>query len=154
MSDDLKLKLLSQQNEFLEWLKLKTTLRKLRYIDNHSKDDEVESAYKSVVMDYERAIMYHVRTKLWHNHRTAIREHKKYYGNQLRKPFGMAIVDFNNRMREYGALLCHLPPLLSKIVTKSFAPVHAFGVKIVSINLTLFFTKVSPSNANFEFLGF
>ena len=71
-------------------------------------------------MDYERAIMYHVRTKLWHIRRTAVREHKKYYCNQLRKPFGMSIADFSNCMREYGALLRHLPPPSFKIVTRSF----------------------------------
>ena len=71
-------------------------------------------------MDYKRAIMYHAGTKLWHNHRTAFREHKKYYCNQLRKPFSMSIVNFNTCMREYRALLCHLPPPSLKRGTKSF----------------------------------
>ena len=120
MNKSQKLKLLSQQNGFLEWLRLKTTLKKLRYADNHSEDDKVKLAYKNAVMDYERDIMYNVGTKLWHNHRTAFREHKKYYYNQLRKPFSMTVANFSNFMREYRALLRHLPPLSSKIVTKSF----------------------------------
>ena len=64
--------------------------------------------------------MYHVRTKLWHNHRTTVRENKKYYCNQLRKLFGMSIANFNNRMRKYGALLHHLPRPYFKTATRSF----------------------------------
>ena len=89
MSDALKLKLMSQQNEFLDWLKQKTTLKKLRYVDSTNDKDELESAYEKAVMDYERAIMYHVGTRLWPEHRTAFRDHKKYYCNQLIKLFSM-----------------------------------------------------------------
>ena len=64
--------------------------------------------------------MYHAGIRLWHNHRTTFREHKKYYCNQLRKPFSMSVVNFNTHMREYRALLHHLPPLSSKRDTKSF----------------------------------
>ena len=85
-------------------------LKKLRYAEQNSNNDELKWAYEKVVMNYERAIMYHAGTKLWHNHRSAFREHKKYYGNQLRKPFSMTIVNFNILMKEYRALLRHLPP--------------------------------------------
>ena len=91
---------MSKQNDFLDWLGQTKTLKKLRYAEQNSDNDELKSAYKKSVMDYERAIMYHTGIKLWHNHRTAFREHKKYYGNQLRKPSSMLIVDFNTRMRE------------------------------------------------------
>ena len=62
-------------------------------------------------------------TTLESNYSTTIgprSENKKYYCNQLRKPFSMSIVNFNTRMREYRALLCHLPPASSKRSTKPF----------------------------------
>ena len=95
-------------------------LKKLRYKEQNSNKDEIKSAYEKAVMNYKRAIMYHTGTKLWHIHRSAFREHKKYYGNQLRKLFSMTIISFNNCMKEYGDLLRHLPPLSLKKYKKSF----------------------------------
>ena len=96
------------------------TLKKLRYAEQNSDNDELKSAYEKAVMDYKRAIMYHAGTKLWHSHRSGFREHKKYYGNQQRKPFNMLIIDFNTHMKEFGASLCHLPPLSLKKGTRYF----------------------------------
>ena len=67
-------------------------------------------AYKEAAMDYKKAIIFFWGQKLWSHHRNTFREHKKYYFNQLRKPFGMSIVDFNNQMREYGDTLWYLQP--------------------------------------------
>ena len=92
----------------------------VRTTEQNSDKHELKLAYEKAVMDYKRAIMYHTGTKLWHNNRSAFREHKKYYSNQVRKLFSMSIVDFNTRMRKYGALLSHLPPTSLKKDTRSF----------------------------------
>ena len=44
MSDTLKLKLMSQQNE--DWLGQHKTLKKLRYSEQHSNNDELKLAYE------------------------------------------------------------------------------------------------------------
>ena len=110
VSENLRVKVTTQQNEFLGWLKQKSTLKKLRCVDNNNDDEVLGLAADRAVMDYERAIMYNVRTRLWPEHRTAFRDHKKYYCNQLIKLFSMTVSKFINCMREYGALLRHLPP--------------------------------------------
>ena len=51
-----KFKLTSQQNEFLDWLKQKTTLKKLRYVDNTSDKDELKSACKNAVSRFKRLL--------------------------------------------------------------------------------------------------
>ena len=115
-----KFKLVSEQNEFLEWLKQKDTLMNLGYLNNKDEDNNVTSAHNHALVHYKRAIMYHLGTKLWNDHSNAFRLHKKYYCNHLLKPFGMTIAEFNNRMKEYGALLRHLPPPSSKNTTTLF----------------------------------
>ena len=98
---------------------------KLGYLNNEEEnykdeDDEVTSAHNHALVHYKRAIMYHLGTKLWDDHRNAFRLHKKYYCNHLMKPFGMTIANFSNCMKEYGALLRHLPPPSSKNTTTLF----------------------------------
>ena len=115
-----KFKLRSEQNEFLEWLKQNDTLTRLGYLNKYDRDNDVTSALDQALEHYERAIMYHLGTKTWDDHREAFRLHKKYYCNHLTKPFGMKIAEFNDRMKEYGALLRHLPPPSSKNATRSF----------------------------------
>ena len=90
------LDLTSQQSVFLTWLKQPKTLKKLGYVSRDPDTDKVKLAYKEAVMDYERSIMYFTGIKLWSDHRTAFREHKKYYGSHLRKLFSMSIVNFND----------------------------------------------------------
>ena len=114
------LELRTQQDVFLAWLKQAKILKKLGYVTSVNIDnDEIDSAYKEATMDYEKSIMYFLGMKLWNNHRTAFREHKKYYCNQLRKLFSKSIVNFNDRMREYGDALCYLPPPSQKGCKKS-----------------------------------
>ena len=83
-SEALRVKITTKQNEFLGWL-----LKKLRYVDNNNDNEVLGLAANRAVMDYERAIMYHVGARLWPEHRTAFRDHKKYYCNQLIKPFSI-----------------------------------------------------------------
>ena len=110
----------TQQDVFLTWLKQPKILKKLGYITSVNIDnDEINSAYKEATMDYKKSIMYYLGMKLWNNHRTAFREHKKYYCNHLRKPFSMSIVNFHDCMREYGDALCYLPPPSRKGCKKS-----------------------------------
>ena len=92
----------------------------LGYLNNKGEDNNFTSAHNHALMHYEQAIMYHLGTKLWSDHRNAFRLHKKYYCNHLMKPFGMSIASFSNCMKEYRALLCHLPPPSSKNTTTSF----------------------------------
>ena len=92
----------------------------LGYLNNEDEDNNVTSAQNHALVHYKRAIMYHLGTKTWDDHREAFRLHKKYYCNHLTKPFGMKIADFNNRTKEYRALLRHLPPPSSKNATRSF----------------------------------
>ena len=101
----------TSQDEFLKWMKEAKTLLKLDYITSVTVDlAELEHAYEEAIMDYENAIMFFCGQKLWKEHRNCFRIHKKYYFNQLRKPFGMSIVNFNDRMREYGETLRFLQP--------------------------------------------
>ena len=115
-----KFKLRSEQNEFLEWLKRTETLVNLGYLEDYVNDNDITSALDHALEHYERAIMYHIGTRTWDDHRNAFRLHKKYYCNHLMKPFSMKIADFNERMKEYGALLRHLPPPSSKTTHSSF----------------------------------
>ena len=79
------------------------TLKELAYITSITADqNELDLAYEEAIMDYENAIMFFYGQNLWKDHRNSFREHKKYYQDQIRKPFGMSVVDFNDRMREYG----------------------------------------------------
>ena len=95
-----------QQDEFLKWLEETKTLKKLEYVDSVAAEEPVlEHAHEEVFVDYENAIMFFCGQKLWEDHRNTFREHKKYFQNQITKPFGMAIVNFNDRMREYGDTL-------------------------------------------------
>ena len=101
----------TQQDEFLTWMKEAKTLKKLAYITSLTADqNDLDQAYEEALMDYENAIMFFCGQKLWKDHRNSFREHKKYYQNQIRKPFGMSVVDFNDRMREYGDTLRFLQP--------------------------------------------
>ena len=101
----------TQQDSFLKWLKEVKTLKKLDYVTSITADQaELDTAYKEAVMDYENVIMFFCGQKLWKDSRNTFREHKKYYQNQIRKPFGMSIVDFNDHMREYGDILRSLQP--------------------------------------------
>ena len=101
----------TQQDAFLKWLKEPKALKKLDYVTSTTADQgELDSAYQEAIADYENAIMFFCGQKLWKDHRNTFREHKKYYLNQIRKPFGMSIVDFNDRMREYGDTLRFLQP--------------------------------------------
>ena len=86
--------LTSQQNVFLTWLKQPNALKKLGYVSGNPDTDEVEQAYEEAVVDYKRSIMYFTGIKLWSDHRITFREHKKYYGNHLRKPSNMSIINF------------------------------------------------------------
>ena len=108
------LELTSKQDEFLTSLRENRTLTKLGYATGDTDNNEVSFAYEIAIKDYERAIMYFAGVKLWKNHRHTFREHKKYFCNHLRKPFSMSVVNFNNRMKQYRELLCHLPPPSSK----------------------------------------
>ena len=95
-----------QQDAFLTWLKDAKTLKKLEYVTSVTADqEELDTAHEEAVMDYENSIMFFCGQKLWKDSRNTFREHKKNYQNQIRKPFGMSIVDFNNRLREYGDIL-------------------------------------------------
>ena len=110
--DNIQVTLLkTQQDAFLTWLKEAKTLKKLDYADSITADQDVlDAAYEEAIIDYENAIMFFCGQKLWKDSRNTFREHKKYYQNQIRKPFGMSIVDFNDRMREYGDTLRFLQP--------------------------------------------
>ena len=100
-----------QHDEFLKWLEETKTLKKLEYVDSVAAEEPVlEHAREEVFVDYENAIMFFCGQKLWEDHRNTFREHKKYFQNQITKPFGMAIVNFNDRMREYGDTLRYLQP--------------------------------------------
>ena len=112
------LELIAKQDVFLDWLNENKTLTKLGYATRDPNARELNIAYKVAVKDYEKAIMYWTGVKLWNDHRHAFRTHKKYFGNHLMKPFSMLIVDFNNCMKQYGELLCHLPPPSSKKCNK------------------------------------
>ena len=109
----------TKQEDFLKWLKEAKTLTRLGYIPNDCDASGVKKAFVKAVNDYKRAIEYHMGKQLWKDHRHAFREHKKYFCNQLTKPFAMSIVNFNNRMREYGELLRHLPPPSTRRCTHS-----------------------------------
>ena len=50
MSDTQKLKLMSKQNDFLNWLGQNKTLKKLRYSEQNSDDNELKLAYENAVM--------------------------------------------------------------------------------------------------------
>ena len=79
------------------WLKEPKTFKKIGYVTSIDINrDEIDLAYKEAAMDYEKAIIFFCGQKLWSHHRNTFREHKKYYFNQLRKPFGMSIVNFND----------------------------------------------------------
>ena len=56
-------------------------LSKLGYAPRDPDSDNIDLVYKKAITDYKRAIMYYAGVKLWSNHKTAFREHKKYYGN-------------------------------------------------------------------------
>ena len=43
--------------------------------------------------------MFFCGQKLLEDHMNTFYEHKKYFQNQITKPFGMLIVDFNDKMR-------------------------------------------------------
>ena len=110
----------TQQDEFLKWLKEPRTLFKLDYTTSATAESaEVDTAYEEAIVDYENAIMFFCGQKLWKDHRNCFREHKKYYFNNVRKPFDMSIVDFNDRMREYGETLQHLQPSSRKGTKRS-----------------------------------
>ena len=113
------LELVAKEDEFLEWLNESKTLTKLGYTTGDIDTTEVPFAFEVAAKDYERAIMYFAGTRLWDDHQHAFREHKKYFCNHLRKPFSMSVVDFNNRMKQYGELLRHLPPPSTKRCHKS-----------------------------------
>ena len=101
----------TQQDVFLTWLAEPKSLFKLNYISSLTADPaEVAASFESVVRDYENSIMYFCGQKLWKDHRNAFREHKKYFFNKIAKPFNMCIVDYNDRMREYGETLRYLQP--------------------------------------------
>ena len=87
----------TQQDEFLAWLKEPKTLKRRGYVTSITTDqDELDLAYEEAAMDYKKATMFFCGQKLWSNNRNTFRDHKKYYFNQLRKLFGMSIVDFND----------------------------------------------------------
>ena len=110
----------TQQDEFLEWLAEAKTLMKLEYITSLTVDqDEVLAAFEAAVRDYENSITYFCGQKLWKDHRNTFREHKKYFYNKIAKPFTMSVVDFNDRMREYGDTLRYLQPPSRKGSKKS-----------------------------------
>ena len=110
----------TQGEEFLTWLKDAKTLFKLEYVESINADQEdLDEAYEMAVADYEKAILYFCGQKLWKNHRSTFREHLRYYQNTITKPFNMPIVDFNDRMREYGDILRHLQPPAKKGNKKS-----------------------------------
>ena len=70
----------TQQNVFLTWLKQPKVLKKLGYVTSvHMDNDEIDLAYEEATIDYEKSVMYYLGTKLWNHHRTAFKEHKKYY---------------------------------------------------------------------------
>ena len=81
-------------------MKTPKTLKRLGYVSKTTDIDKVHSAYTEAIVDYKRAIMYFAGIKLWHNHKNAFREHKKYYGNHLMKLYSMSIVNFNNQMKQ------------------------------------------------------
>ena len=94
------------QDTFLLWLKDTKTLMKLDYINKIAVDRAVlDEACEEAILDYENSIMFFCGQKLCKDSCNTFRQHKKYYQNQIRKPFGISIVDFNNRMREYGDTL-------------------------------------------------
>ena len=105
------IKLITNQDGFLSWLKGPKVLKKLGYLGNiNSSPEEIEECYESAIIDYENAIMFYCGEKLWKNAKNSFNEHKKYYSTVIRKPFSMSIVDFNDRMREYGNMLSFLQP--------------------------------------------
>ena len=53
INNSLKLKLMSKQNDFLEWLEQPKILKRLRYPEQNSNNDELKLAYGKVVMNYE-----------------------------------------------------------------------------------------------------
>ena len=109
----------TKQDEFLEWLKETRTLTRLGYANKDCDTVELKSAFTTAVNRYERAIEYHMGKQLWKKHQHAFRLHKKYFCNHLRKPFSMSIIDFTNRMKEYGELLRHLPAPSARRCTNS-----------------------------------
>ena len=110
----------TQQEAFITWLEEPKTLMKLKYINSLTADPEVIAAgFESSVRDYENSIMYFCGQKLWKDHRNTFREHKKYFFNKIAKPFTMCIVDYNDRMREYGDTLRFLQPPSRKGSKKS-----------------------------------
>ena len=102
--------LTSNESKFLTQLKQPKILNKLGYVLKEPDDNKIDLAFEEAIEDYEKSIMYFAGIKLWSNHRSTFREHKKYYGNCLTKLFIMSIVNFNNRMKQYGELLHYLPP--------------------------------------------
>ena len=80
----------------MDWLKEAKTLMKLGYAAKDYGISELRTAFANAINEYERAIEYHAGKQLWKDHREAFRLHKKYFCNQLTKPFTMSIVNFNN----------------------------------------------------------
>ena len=62
--------------------------------------------------------------KLWEDHINTFHEHKKYFQNQITKPFGMSIVDFNDQIREYCDTLIFLQPPLRKRIKRLYDTQH------------------------------
>ena len=75
---------------------------KLDYINKTTVNRAMlNKACEEAILDYKNGIMFFCGQKLWKDSYNTFRQHKKYYQNQIRKPFGISIVDFNDCMREY-----------------------------------------------------
>ena len=95
-------------------------MKKIGYLDSTSApQEEVDECYERDIICYENAIMFYCGHKLWKNSRNTEREHRKYSFSTIRKRYTMSIVDFNNRMIEYGNTLEFLQPPTRKGHTKS-----------------------------------
>ena len=83
--DNIQVTLLkTQQDAFLTWLKEPKTLKKLDYVTSTTVDQaELESAYEEAVIDYENAIMFFCRQKLWKDSCNTFREHKNTFRTKL-----------------------------------------------------------------------
>ena len=111
IDDERKKELLSKPDTFYEWLEQKQTLKQCGYIENYqASEEEIRLGFDKALLDYERAVMYYTGRRLWNNHRHAFRLHKKYFCNQLRKPYSMKIITFYDRMKLYAELLGHMHP--------------------------------------------
>ena len=94
------------EDTFLSWLKDAKTLMKLDYINKTTVNRAVlDKAHEEAILDYENGIMFFCSQKLWKDFHNIFHQYKKNYQNQIRKPFGMSIVDFNDCIREYGDTL-------------------------------------------------